>query len=201
MVWGMAAQASGVGPGDGGSNKAGDIRLRWDDLLTPCGPWLHVTVANESELCSAMWALQSSHQGRITARMIRGQKSTTYEDFMNEIAAALQFPYYFGANWPALGECLADLEWLPQSEAYVLFIANAHRLFETEVEADTELRVLVEILNHTGKEWNKPQPEDPFYPRGAIAFHVVFHAQSQDFARLRARLDTVGAAYADLHLA
>lgn len=51
--------------------------------------------------------------GNGVVRVIRGHKCTSYEALHNEIAAALQFPDYYGENWDALDECLGDLDWLP----------------------------------------------------------------------------------------
>jgi Barstar (barnase inhibitor) len=31
----------------------------------------------------------------------------------DEMAAALEFPYYFGGNRPAFNECTSDMDWLP----------------------------------------------------------------------------------------
>jgi hypothetical protein len=36
-------------------------------------------------------------------------------------AAALDFPPYFGRNWDALADCLADLSWLPASGHIILY--------------------------------------------------------------------------------
>jgi len=37
------------------------------------------------------------------------------------IAAAFEFPSYFGRNWDALVDCLGDLEWL-DANGYVLLV-------------------------------------------------------------------------------
>lgn len=37
--------------------------------------------------------------------------------FLDECERAYRFPAYFGHNWDALADCLADLSWLPPPEA------------------------------------------------------------------------------------
>src|SRR5262245_2478366 len=48
----------------------------------------------------------------------------TKQDFLAHVAAVLSFPNWFGGNWDALGDCLADLEWLPTKTGYVLVFEN-----------------------------------------------------------------------------
>lgn len=38
-----------------------------------------------------------------------------------------QFPEYFGRNWDAVDECLADLSWLP-AKGYCCILHSAHAL-------------------------------------------------------------------------
>jgi len=40
------------------------------------------------------------------------------------VAAAMQFPDYFGNNWDALDECLGDMDWLP-ADGYLLVLRDA----------------------------------------------------------------------------
>jgi hypothetical protein len=47
------------------------------------------------------------------AVVIRGAECRTEHDLFAEFSAALQFPRYFGWNWAAFEECVADLSWLP----------------------------------------------------------------------------------------
>lgn len=46
--------------------------------------------------------------------------------FMAAVARALQFPDYFGCNWDAFDECLAELQW--QNKSIVLIIDHADEL-------------------------------------------------------------------------
>jgi hypothetical protein len=63
---------------------------------------------------------------------------------LERIAAALDFPAWFGANWDALYDCLADLSWR-QGQGWVLILENAHDLRRAAPEAlDTALAIMRE---------------------------------------------------------
>jgi hypothetical protein len=64
---------------------------------------------------------------------------------LKNIAAALQFPDWFGHNWDALEDCLTDLSWR-QAPGYVL-------LFEKPSPGD-DLGVLVDILRTSAESWS-----------------------------------------------
>ncbi|MCK0510774.1 barstar family protein [Aromatoleum buckelii] len=55
-------------------------------------------------------------------------------DFLARIAAGLHFPDWFGQNWDALADCLADMAWLP-ADGYVIILEHADR-FRVAAEAD-----------------------------------------------------------------
>ena len=46
---------------------------------------------------------------------------TGKDDALARLAAALRFPSWFGGNWDALADSLADLSWLP-AHGYVLLL-------------------------------------------------------------------------------
>lgn len=105
-------------------------------------------------------------------RQIHGKKCATPVGVFNEFARALDFPDYFGHNWDALEECLADLEWLP-AKGYVLLVTDAHCVIPDEEE---EYETLLEVLSDAGEAWSKGQTAD-----GRRApFHVFFAVSQQD---------------------
>lgn len=59
-----------------------------------------------------VFSLQCNHEGG-AVEVIRGRKCSNYEALHNEVAAALQFPDYYGENWDAMDECITDLSWMP----------------------------------------------------------------------------------------
>ena len=63
------------------------------------------------------------------------------ETLLKNIAAALEFPGWFGHNWDALEDCLSDLS----GEGYVL-------LFE-EAKAGDDLGILIDVLRSSAEFW------------------------------------------------
>jgi hypothetical protein len=61
---------------------------------------------------------------------LHGASMRGLDGMFEEIGSVLEFPDYFGRNWAALDECLADLSWLPAS-AYVLLVHALKQLNST----------------------------------------------------------------------
>jgi RNAse (barnase) inhibitor barstar len=105
-------------------------------------------------------------------RIVQGKKCKTPAGVFDEFARALEFPDYFGHNWDALEECLADLEWLP-AKGYVVLITDAQSVIPDD---DEGYETLLEVLNDAGEAWSKGQTAD-----GRRApFHVFFVVSEQD---------------------
>jgi len=105
-------------------------------------------------------------------RTIQGKKCRTSSGLFDEFARVLAFPEYFGHNWDALEECLADFEWLP-AKGYILLITDAHAVLPDDEE---EYETLLEVLSDAGEAWSKGQTAD-----GRRApFHVCFVVTEQD---------------------
>ena len=63
-----------------------------------------------------------------------------------EIAAALDFPDWFGANWDALEDCLTDLSWRPQGPHLFLF---------SDAVPGDELGILQDVLASAAESWGE----------------------------------------------
>ncbi|MCW5605177.1 MAG: barstar family protein [Burkholderiales bacterium] len=70
-------------------------------------------------------------------------------DFIGLLAAALEFPEGFGANWDALADCLADLSWHPAT-GYVLILEHGKHFGSGHHE---EFVVAVEVLKSVADNW------------------------------------------------
>jgi hypothetical protein len=68
------------------------------------------------------------------------------EALLAAIARELAFPQWFGGNWDALEDCLADLSWREAEGHVIVFEAFA------EVGAD-DLGILIDILSSSAGFW------------------------------------------------
>jgi RNAse (barnase) inhibitor barstar len=68
-------------------------------------------------------------------------------DFLDRVSRALGFPAWFGGNWDALFDCLADLGWRP-APGYVLVLEHASKLREAQPEVfDTALLLMDDVAS------------------------------------------------------
>ncbi|OGW48741.1 MAG: hypothetical protein A2V62_11660 [Nitrospirae bacterium RBG_19FT_COMBO_58_9] len=109
-------------------------------------------------------------------RVIKGAKCSTTAGLLTECARALDFPDYFGHNWDALEECLADLEWLP-AKGYILLISEAAQVLPDDEEYETFL----EVLRDAGEAWGSGQAG--MGTRRATPFHVLFAVSEREKAK------------------
>lgn len=137
-------------------------------LNTATPPWSSLLVV---PVKSSVTALVKAPPG-FALRLIQGKKCGTPSGLFTEFARALDFPDYFGHNWDALEECLADFEWLP-AKGYVLLITDAHAVLPGD---EDEYETLLEVLSDAGEAWSKGQTTD-----GRQApFHGVFVVTEED---------------------
>lgn len=111
-----------------------------------------ILIADQIEASNLIYRLRTSQHDGI-ACTIRGHKCKTYDALHNEIAAALQFPGYYGENWAALDECITDLEWLP-GNWYLLHIVNIENVLEA---ASRDFTTFIHLLLNTATTWANPR--------------------------------------------
>ncbi len=76
----------------------------------PTSNWARTLRASEADLAAAIDALNSEHvPGGAYIASVDGARCQTASSFFIECAGALALPDYFGHNWDAFDECLADL--------------------------------------------------------------------------------------------
>jgi RNAse (barnase) inhibitor barstar len=122
-----------------------------DDLLfNPDGPAVSVLAATPSAVANYLIAWTPAHPGWDILR-VRGTKSSDEATFFDELAAALQFPYYFGENWNAVWDCITDLNWLKGSSFLVVFDSAEHLLSES----DRGFQFLLTVLTDAHERWHR----------------------------------------------
>lgn len=154
--------------------------MRSEILTRPSRPWVHRMVALAPELSDTVVSLEAADRGRrVAARVLRGRKATTRAAFLDEAAAALQFPLYFGGNWDAFYDCLTDLSWL-RAEAVVLVIADAGHLLEHASARDID--AMTEVLREAMLVVN-----DQERGVGPRSLHLVLHTTPEERGRYQQR--------------
>lgn len=106
-----------------------------------------------------------------TVRLVRGAKMRTSPGLLDEFAAALQFPLYFGENKDAFDECIGDLDsFLPAGAGYVVVVTDPDEVLAAEVSS---LDWFVTSLASAAAELGRPVELGEWWDRPSIAFHVV----------------------------
>jgi RNAse (barnase) inhibitor barstar len=144
------------------------------DSLEP--PYLYLAIASAKEFADYAYRLNYDKGSELAVRVVRGHKMQRLSHLYDEFAAALQFPDYFGENWDALDECLADLEWLPAA-GYVLLIPNVVEVLSQEPEK--QFATFVSVLSGICEEWAHATAPKPF--------HVLLQCTERDVENLLRR--------------
>lgn len=165
-----------------------DFSVSWTILTQPVWPWITILRGTPRDVHGFTWRCT---QKGLTARKLRGSKMRCETALFDEIGAALQFPEYFGANWPALADCITDLEWLQADSGYVLVITDADQVLIEE--APSQVEVLARILCNAANIWADAVDSGDVWDRPPVPFHVVLQVGG-DGESIRAKwaLDSVG---------
>ncbi|MFI6169403.1 barstar family protein [Nocardia sp. NPDC051052] len=127
---------------------------------------------------------------------VRGQRMRTTSELFAELAAAFQFPWYFGNNWAAFDECMRDLdEWLPAGQqGYAVAVWNADTVLCNE---KTALETLIRSLEFIQEELAEPSglvsTETGVVSPTPRGFQVMLHCEPDAQSRLAACWTRAGA--------
>ena len=157
-------------------------------------PCFYMIEMDKPPLYDITLQLIESHKESVIRR-IRGRKSETLPDFLNEIAAALQFPYYFGENGAAFSECITDLDWL-EGDAYLLIIEDALALLQ---DSEEDFRIILHYLESANEEWLTPNKYIP-RQRQPTPFHVLFQCNVGSRVGFSQRLTSAHIQFEELRL-
>jgi len=112
-------------------------------------------------------------------RVLSGAHCRSTNGLFAEMARALEFPDYFGYNWDAVEECLADLEWLP-AKGYVVLFTDAQLVLPDDEE---EFATFLEVLSDAGEAWGSGQagPEG----KRPVPFHTLLTVSDREHSKFR----------------
>ncbi|MBT0768870.1 barstar family protein [Kineosporia sp. J2-2] len=143
--------------------KPSPILLRAEEVLRPL-----LRPAGERSHALAQWGWS---EAGLVVRTVRGRKCRTRQGLFDEFAAALQFPWYFGENWPAFGDCLSDLDWIPQQGGHVLVLKEPEQVLADDDQ--TEFETFADHLRMAAREWSTAVELGEWWDRPPVPFHVV----------------------------
>jgi len=78
-------------------------------------------------------------------------RARSREALLRALGKALRFPAWYGQNWDALADCLADLSWLP-AQGWVLLLDDAAEASGT-AGGRGPLATAVELLREAAGSW------------------------------------------------
>ncbi len=128
-------------------------------------PWAHLLVHAEGEALDKLLSVPAHFE----IKTISGKKCKTKAGLLDEFSRVFSFPDYFGHNWDALEECLADLDWLP-AKGYLVVVTDADQVL-TKPDEEDDFETFVEILSEAGEAWSLKESEDA--TGNGLPFHAV----------------------------
>jgi len=150
-------------------------------LSSALPPWLHLIVCRERVVTEVLTHQFQKYSPQTIVRLLHGSRCTTKQSLLGELARELGFPSYFGHNWDALDECLADLQdWMPAT-AYILLFLEADELLADSRE---DFKTLLDILNTAALGWASRRPSVPF--------HTVLQCHPDEKDRMLSRMRGAG---------
>ncbi|MES2517522.1 MAG: barstar family protein [Bacteroidota bacterium] len=98
-------------------------------------------------------AVTEKHNSEKTlVAIIDGTEVDTLEKFYIEVSSQLKFPDNFGNNFDAFDEMINDLDWLTETNIYLVFKNYDDFLSE---ENDEAREILLTILDDAASEWKR----------------------------------------------
>jgi RNAse (barnase) inhibitor barstar len=133
----------------------------------------------------------------VTVRVLNANHMRSTTGLFSEVATQLDFPDYFGRNWDALEECLADLAWLPPGP-YTIVIARASEFLNDGSRDEREL--FLRLVKNVASEWATPIRSGEAWDRPAVPFHLVFQDSPERCESVRMMARDAGVELENLEL-
>jgi RNAse (barnase) inhibitor barstar len=121
--------------------------MNYENLLTQVehASVYHMPLDGEEALISA-----AEHNGFFVFRVDLSQTENK-DQMLARIGQAMAFPEWFGYNWDALLDCLADLGWRP-AEGYVVILEHCDGIHG---RAETDFVQALQVFETVANEWRE----------------------------------------------
>jgi hypothetical protein len=119
-------------------------KTSWKELLSTTADELCVVSCGEDLLDELV---RTPPRGT-AVRTVRGHRCSSKQRTLQEWAAALQFPSWFGENWDAFDDCVRDLDWM-NSRRVVVIVTRADAMLP---KSTRDFATLIDILLTAQKE-------------------------------------------------
>jgi RNAse (barnase) inhibitor barstar len=159
-------------------------------LFNSDGPPLSVLAATPFTVANHLMSWIPAHPEWDVLR-VRGTKSPDDKCFFDELSAALHFPYYFGHNWDAVGDCITDLNWLRGSSFLIVFDSAEYLLSQSE----RGFRILLRVLADAHGVWHRETADFGVRGRQPMTLQSVFACHPDYVDRLTHRMRAIDAAF------
>lgn len=73
------------------------------------------------------------------------------DEMLAAVGKALRFPEWFGHNWDALADCLADMGWMPAT-GYVIILDRCDGI---HARAESEFVTLMQVFQDAAQTWRE----------------------------------------------
>ena len=105
----------------------------------------HMPLDGEKDLIAA-----AEHDGYAVFRVDLAN-ARNKDEMLDAIAGAMHFPDWFGHNWDALLDCLADLSWQP-ADGYVVILEHCDGIHGY---AEADFVQALQIFENAANEWRE----------------------------------------------
>lgn len=165
---------------------------------TPGPPWFYLATQPATEVESLLWPPSLLARHSISVRWLRARLTRTIDGLHQEMAAALQFPSYYGNNWDAMRDCLRDLTWCDAPSHLIVFWGCDELLAD---EPTNQLQTFGRQFRGFATELMEPYQFSDAFTRPVTAFHVLFQCSLNAKEETAARLGAAGIEAADVTFA
>lgn len=159
-------------------------------------PQLRIISCNAADIYEHIFPKLYGGYFRDRIVLLRGKNMKCYDNVMQELSAAFQFPYYFGNSYSAASDCLSDLDWMPALSYKVIIYDADHVLDDDQEELPAFYRTLGTAQQNLWEELHNLELSG----RGRTRLNIILHAEPLRLPALKHSLEISGFSSAPIAL-